>query len=141
MTSRDDLWRRYVTAYDIDVPEEAVENERAYIELDIRHRMQYDRLTGGDAHYFPSRELEEQADELRAAAEFEAKAPLVLRDLVAKLGLDVTPAELEAEAQAMAVRQQSSIEAIKSFFGEDLAMLRRDLLERKAIDWAVGQMV
>jgi FKBP-type peptidyl-prolyl cis-trans isomerase (trigger factor) len=137
MMTRDELWRRYVMAYDVEVSEEAIENERAYIELDLRHRMQYDRLSGGGAHLFPGQELAEQEDELLAAATFEAKEPLVVRELASRLGLEVMPAELEAEAKTIAESQQTTVEALRSFFGDDLAMLRRDVIERKAIDWAV----
>ena len=140
MTTRDELWREYVAEYDVEVPEERIENELAFIELDLRHRMQYDRLTGGADHFFPGRELAAQEEGLRAAAMFEAKAPLVLKELIAKLSIEVSHEELEAEAKAMAERQNSSVEAIKYFFGDDLSMLRRDCLERKAIDWAVSQI-
>lgn len=139
MMTRDERWRHFVATYDIEVPEDAIESERSLIELDLRHRMQYDRLTGGEAHLFPGQELADQEDELRAAALFEAKEPLVLRALVSQLGLEVTPTELEDEAEAIANGQQTTVEALRSFFGDDLAMLGRDVLERKAIDWAVAQ--
>ena len=139
MTTRDERWRGYVAAYPIDVPEDAIREEMRLIEMDLRHRMQYDRLTGGGLHLFPSLELEKQADDLRAAAVFEAKSPLVLRELTAKLDFEVTQEELEEEARRMAERQGTTVDSIKSFFGADLAMLRRDVLERKIIDWAVAQ--
>lgn len=137
--TRDEAWRAYVAAYPVEVSEEAIQNEFEYIKLDMRHRMQYDRMSGGNPHFFADMELQEQEEELRAAAEFEAKEPLVLRELVAKLGLDVTQEELEAEAQALAERQQTTLESVKLFFGEDFTLLRRDVLNNKAIDWAIGQ--
>ena len=139
MASRDEIWRGYVEAYDIDVPEEAVQNELEYLRLAMRHNMQYDRLTGGDAHLFPGRELSQQEEELRAAALFEAKEPLVLKRIIAGQGFEVSRQELEAEAAAMAEREGSTVEMVKRFFGDDLKMLERDVLERKAIDWACDQ--
>ena len=139
MATEDALWRRYVDAYDIDVPEEAIENELSYITLEMRHRMQYDRLTGGDLHLFPAQELAEQEEELRAAAVFEAKEPRVLKAIIADQGITATREELEAEAVAMADRQQTTVEAIRQVFGDDLAMLERDVLERKARQWALTQ--
>jgi FKBP-type peptidyl-prolyl cis-trans isomerase (trigger factor) len=135
--TRDEAWHRFVEDYDIEVSPEAIENERRLIELDIRHRMQYDRLTGGDAHVFPSQELADQEEELTRAATFEAKEPLVLRALQEQLQLTVTDEELEAEAAALAERNGTSPEAVRGFFGDDLSMLRRDVLRRKAIDWAL----
>lgn len=130
-------WRAYVDAYDIDVPESAIENELEYITLQMKHNMQYDRLTGGDLHLFPGQELASQEAELRAAATFEAKEPRVLKDIIAKQGITATRAELETEAQAMAVRQNTTVEALKQFFGEDLFLLERDVLEAKARAWAL----
>ncbi|HAM15337.1 MAG TPA: hypothetical protein DCP91_05675 [Eggerthellaceae bacterium] len=140
MAARDEIWRKYVEDYDIDVPKSAIQNELEYIKLDLRHRMQYDQLTGGDMHLFPKRELAQQEDELRAAALFEAKAPRVLKAIVAEQGFTATQDELEAEAQAIAEREGSTMDMVKRFFGEDLAMLERDVVERKAIDWACEQM-
>ena len=140
MATRDDLWRKFVSDYEIDVPESAIENELEYIKLDMKHRMQYDQMSGGGMHLFPQMELAEQEAELREAAVFEAKAPRVLKEIIAQQGITTTQDELEAEAQAMAEREGSTIEMVKRFFGDDFAMLERDVLERKAIDWACEQM-
>lgn len=139
MKSREDMWRDFVLAYDIEVSEDAVNNELEYIKLDMRHRMQYDRLTGGNAHLFPSQELAEQEEELRMLALFEAKEPKVQRRIIEQEGLVASKEELEAEALAMAKRQNTTIEAVKAFFGEDLAMLERDVLNKKVMDWALAQ--
>lgn len=140
MAARDELWRQFVADYEIDVPESAIENELAYITLDMKHRMQYDQMSGGGLHLFPQMELAEQEAELREAAEFEAKAPRVLKEIIAQQGITATRNELEAEAQAIAEREGSTIEMVKRFFGEDYALLERDVLERKAMDWACEQM-
>ena len=140
MAARDELWRQFVADYEIDVPESAIENEFAYITLDMKHRMQYDQMSGGGLHLFPQMELAEQEAELREAAEFEAKAPRVLKEIIAQQGITATRNELEAEAQAIAEREGSTIEMVKRFFGEDYALLERDVLERKAMDWACEQM-
>ena len=140
MATRDGLWREFVDNYEIDVPESAIENELEDIKLDMKHRMQYDQMSGGGMHLFPQMELAEQEAELREAAVFEAKAPRVLKEIIAQQGITTTQGELEAEAQARAEREGSTIEMVKRFFGDDFAMLERDVLERKAIDWACEQM-
>lgn len=139
MTSREKLWHEFVDAYDIDVPEEAVENELAYITLQMRHNIQYDRLTGGSAHLFPERELAEQEEELRALARFEAKEPRVLKAIIANQGLTATPEELASEAEAVARRQNATMDMVKRFFGDDFAGLEQDVLKEKAINWAVSR--
>lgn len=139
MSSREETWKRFVENYDIDVPEDAVENELNYMMLDMRHRMQYDTLTGGGYHFNARAELAEQEEELRALARFEVKSGLVMKALLAERQFTVTQEELEAEAEAMARRQNTTVELIRTFFGGDLAMLERDVKERKAIDWVCEQ--
>ena len=139
MTTLDEeRWRRFVLDYNIDVPQSVIENELALIKLDLRHRMQYDRLSGGDSHLYAARELESQETELLEAATFEAKEPRVLRDLIDRLGIEVSQKELEEEALALAKREGTSLNAVKVFFGDDLAMLERDVREQKARDWALS---
>ena len=139
METRDEGWRSFVDAYDVDVPEESVRNEIEFLKIAMRHNMVYDRMAGGDLHLFPDRELEQQEDELKAQALFEAKAPLVLKRIIAEQGFETTQEELEAEAVALAEREGSTVDMVKRFFGDDLKMLERDVLERKAIDWACEQ--
>ena len=52
----------------------------------------------------------------------------------------VTPEKLEAEAAAIARRQNTTVAELKRFLGEDLAMLQSDLKKRKAAAWACEQM-
>ncbi len=132
-------WRNYVAAYIIDVPEEKVAAEEDLIRMDMVHRMRYAAMAGGEFHPFPQLEVEEQKDEIHAAAVFEVKSELVVKDIIAKQNFTVTPAELEAEAEAMAKRQNTTVDEIRRFFGEDLAMLAGDIRRNKAIAWALEQ--
>ena len=139
MNVNEEAWREFVFAYDIEVPKEAIDDELSYIELQMRHNMQYDRMAGGDMHLFPGRELREQEAALYEAALFEAKEPRVLKAIIAEQNFEVTAEELEEEAAAMAERQNSTVEDLKRFFGDDLAMLKRDVLETKARNWACAR--
>lgn len=132
-------WRSYVAAYDIEVPEERIEQEYQLVRADMKHRMMYAQMSGGETHLFPDMELAEQEDEILAAAVFEAKEPLVLRDLTKKLDVTVSSEELLAEAEAMAERQGTTVEEIKRFFGQDLSLLERDVRENKIRTWACAQ--
>ncbi len=141
MLTGEELWRVFVDCYDIEVPEEAIQNELDYLTLQLKHNMQYDRLSGGDLHLFPEQEIAAQQEDLRRAALFEAKEPRVLKALIEELELDASTEELEEEAAAMAQRQGSTVDAIKQFFGEDLSLLKRDVVEQKARDWVVSRLV
>lgn len=135
----EEKWRTYVLAYDIEVPQDEVEEELYRVRADMKHRMIYEQMSGGEMHLFPDQELEEQKDELMEAAVFEVKEPLVLKDLTKKLAIEVTPEELLAEGEAIAKRQNSSLDEVKRFFGQDLAFLERDVRENKIRAWACKQ--
>ena len=139
MSYNDVTWRAYVAAYDLEVPEERIEREYEMVRADMKHRMMYAQMSGGETHLFPDMELAEMEGDLREAALFEAKEPLVLRDLTKKLDVVVTPEELLAEAEAMAKRQSTTVDEIKRFFGEDLSLLERDVRENKIREWACKQ--
>ena len=139
MSYNEETWRRYVLAYDIEVKQEDVEEELYIIKQDMKHRMIYDQMSGGEMHPFPDMELEEQKDELLEAAVFEVKEPLVLKDLAKKHDFPVTHEELLAEGEAIAKRQNSTLDEVKRFFGKDLAFLERDVRENKIRAWACEQ--
>ena len=139
MSYSEERWRAYVLAYDVEVAQEDVEEELYRIRADMKHRMVYAQMTGAETHLFPEMELDEQKDALMEAAVFEVKEPLVLKDLTKKLDIAVTPEELLAEGEAIAERQNSTLDEVKRFFGKDLAFLERDVRERKIRDWACGQ--
>ena len=139
MSYNEDKWRSYVLAYPIEVPREDVEEELYIIRSDMKHRMIYEQMSGGEMHPFPEMELEEHKDELLEAAVFEVKEPLVLKDLAKKLEITVTPEELLAEGEAIAKRQNSTLDEVKRFFGKDLAFLERDVRENKIREWACEQ--
>ena len=139
MSYNEGAWLDYVLAYDIEVPEERLQQEYELVRADMKHRMMYEQMAGGSAHIFPDAELTEMEEELRAAALFEAKEPLVLRDLTEKFDVEVTPEELLAEAEAMAKRQNTTLDEIKRYLGDDLALLERDVRENKLREQALAQ--
>lgn len=138
--TQEQQWKAYVDKYPIEVPEELVEQEMHLIYLDLRHRMQYEMLTGDGFYPFPDMVLQEQETEIREAAVFEVKSSLVMKQLLTQREFPVSREELEAEAEAMARRQNTTVAQIKDFLGEDLSMLERDIRERKVLDWALGNL-
>lgn len=131
MTAREEVWRQFVEDYEIEVPEEKIEEELRYITLEMRHRLQYDSLINHTLHLNPRAEIAAREDEYRSLAYHEAKSELVMKKLLAEWRPSVTREELAQEARALAVRQNATLDMVKTFFGEDFAMLERDLKERK----------
>lgn len=137
--TREDKIRAFVEAYEIEVPADKVENELGFIMSQIRHNMQYEAMAGGKLHLDPWAELEAQREELEKIAYYEVKQELVIKDIIAREDFTVTAEELEAAAAGMAERQDCSVDMIRRFFGEDLTMLERDVMNRKAEDWICAQ--
>lgn len=139
MVTREEQLRKFILNYELEVPQYHIDRELNYIQLEMRHRMQYDTLTGGRLHLNPWGELEEMKEELYQAAFYEAKSDLVIKDIVTKQNFIVTKEELEAEAEAMAQRQNCSVDMVRQFFGSDLAMLEGDVKRQKAENWILAQ--
>lgn len=139
MVTREEQIRKFILNYELEVPQYHIDREMNYIQLEMRHRMQYDTLTGGRLHLNPWGELEEMKEELYQAAFYEAKSDLVMKDIIAKQNFIVSKEELEAEAEAMAQRQNCSVDMVRRFFGNDLAMLEGDVKRQKAEKWILTQ--
>lgn len=134
------LFSKYVEQYPLPVPREAVEQELHMLVLEEKQRIQYEMLTGSALHLSPQDELNEKMEALQAEALHRAKEALVLREIMALQTFTVSQEELEAEAAAIAQRQNTTVAELRRFLGEDLAMLQGDLQKRKAVAWACEQM-
>lgn len=143
MDAREEAVKRFVADYPIQVPEEMVEQEYQDRLLILRHQMAYSRMTGS-TRMNPLEQMraqEELKEELRAAAYDAVKEDLVLQDVMEKSDVSVTQEELMAYAQEMAQRQNTTIEMIRRFFGDNLAMLERDVKRQKAVDQICAQTI
>ncbi len=138
---RDEVLRRFVESYDIEVPDETVEQELEFMKLDMQHRMRYDALSKGLISSLPQSFSPAQEDELRELALYEVKSSLVIKELISTQGFTASSQELIGEAERIAREQNSSIDMVKRFFGDDFAGLERSVLEGKAIDWICKQQL
>lgn len=134
------LFSKYAEQYPLTVPQEAIENELQLLILEEKQRMQYEMLTGSAMHLAPQEELNKKMKALQAEALRRAKETLVLREIMTAQTFAVSQEELEAEAAAIARRQNTTVAELRRFLGEDLAMLQGDLQKRKAAAWACEQM-
>ena len=138
--TKEGAWSAFVEDYDIAVPGERVEEELRVMLTALSHQMQYAVFTTGrDARLPTAEEQEAQREELRDEAYLAVKEELVLAELLARQDFPVSREELEAEAEAVARRQDVTAEMVRGFFGEDLAPLAREIRQRKAMDWVWEQ--
>ena len=119
----------------IEIPREAVEEEAAILMQGYTAQRRYQGLAAGrylDVFLELNGKREELMEQFRLQANAELRAEQVIRGIIEAEHITVTREELEAEADAVAVRQNATREQVRSFLGEDLAPLRRDVLEKKA---------
>ncbi len=141
MISREGAIKNFIERYQITVPQEAVEEEYNLVLMDVRHKMTYSSMAGGP-HLNP---LEQRAaimdmqEELKQIAYYNVKEDLVMKELLEKGDFAVSKEEIQHYAEDMARKQNTTMEMIKRFFGEDLSMLERDVMRRKAEDWIYEQ--
>lgn len=137
MISREGAIQKFVKAYEIDVPQELVDEEIQIVTMDIRHKMTYGNMAGKN-NLNPMEQLakiEEMKDEIQEIAYLNVKEELVMKELMARDEFAVDQAELEAYALQMSEKENTSLELIKKFFGDDLAMLEGSIRRKKAEDW------
>lgn len=138
--TREQAYRRFIKEYDIEVPEERVQEMYDYFLLQTKHNMQYDTLINGAVHLHKAQELAELDPEIREAAWFEAKSDLVMKELMKKLEPEVTDEELQAKAEEKCRKDGTTMEMLRMFFGPSLSGLKRDLQEEKIKDYIFEQM-
>ncbi len=134
MRAKDAIVAEMLEAHDIEVPQDLVDAETRMITIELYQEMKYaSMLSAGELGFMPD-DMADRMEEVRQEAFRAVKTRLVLRNIIETEGLEVTQEELEAEALAISVRQHMPIEMVKGFLGDDLMMLRDDLLVRKAVD-------
>lgn len=138
---KEEILEKVLNANDIEVPQNLVDEEVAMMVLELNHRMKYESLASGAYLDFTQEDKEARLEELKSEAFTQVKTRLVLKGIIEAENFVVTEEELLEEAQAMSIRQQISVEMVKGFLGEDLALLKGDLLVRKAIDLLITNAV
>lgn len=119
--------------YPIDVPESLVENEVQAMVCQLYQEMRYKALRTGEINFFVERDIQDQMEDIQKEARRQVKIRCILQEITETEQIQISREELELEAEAMAERQHTTVREIKSFFGENLDMLREDLLIRKTI--------
>lgn len=142
MISKEGAIRKFVRAYDIEVPRELVEEEYQLCLTDMRHKMVYGQMAGSHHMnlYEQAQAVQDAQEELMEVAYFTVKEELVMKALMTREEFSVTDQELEAYAEAMARRQNTTMDMVRRFFGDDLALLAGDVRRQKAEEWIYRQV-
>lgn len=117
--------------YQIQAPQDQVENEIKRMTVGVFHQIKYQFIMSGNEVRLSEADMEELLEEIREEATVSVLERLVIAKVLETERFEISQEELESEAAAIAARQQTTVDMVKSFFGEDLSLLRRDLLEKK----------
>ncbi|MEL1135712.1 hypothetical protein AAC978_11060 [Desulfitobacterium sp. THU1] len=131
----DKILAKVLEANDIEVPQDLVDNEVAMMVRELKHKLKYESMVLGGYTDFRQEDLTAQMDKFKEEAFKSVKTRIVLKGIIDAESFEVTREELEEEAKSIAARQHIPLDMVKDFLGEDLELLRDDLLVRKAIDF------
>lgn len=123
---------QYLQTHEIDVPEDLFAEELRLLLIEDAHSEQYRSFWDREFRFRSEEEKSAAYENLRKLAFRRVKAELLMKEIIERERFEVTPAELTGEAERIAQSQGVTLEQIKDFFGEDLSMLRRDVINRKA---------
>lgn len=122
---------KFAKNYQIQAPQDQVENEIEQMTMEAFHQIKYRSILSGNEVDLSEADIAGLLGEIREEAVVSVLERLVIAKVLETERFEISQEELETEAAAIAARQQISVDMVKSFFGEDLSLLRRDLLEKK----------
>ena len=121
----------------IRVDEAEASAEIEYTLTGTLQSMKYQRLIGGGGHLPDQEEVERLREEIRRETLRSMKLKKLLESVIEQEDIRVSQHELEQEAEAMARRQNMSVDMVKRFFGEDLSGLEGEVRAGKAVRFIV----
>lgn len=127
--------KHLIARNEIPVDMAEIESEAEYNFKASMQSIRYDVLFGRAPE--PEIEVDPEAlmAEIREDLILEQKENYILTKIIESEGFEAAPEELLAEAEAMARRQNTTVEMVQSFFGKDFAGLAGDVKKRKAKDF------
>ena len=123
------LIERIVDAKDLELDEEEIENETDYLLKSNLHHLTYARMAGQPAEEVDVDALQE---EIRRDVIREFKTERLLKAVIANEAIEATMEDLAQAAERLAAEENTSLDLVKRFFGEDYSGLAGDVKRRKA---------
>ena len=125
---------------DFDLPESMYENEVRQLATGLFQQVRYDAMAQGKILDTVGPQAEEYIRQAQEAAVWEIKRDILIDALLKAVPVEVTGKDLQAEGEAIAQRQNTTLDEVRNLFGKDLSLLHRDLQVRKVLkllwDWA-----
>lgn len=133
------LLDRIILESDIPYSQEKVEEELRAEVGGFLQNMRY-RAMAGD-HQLEEIDLDEWKESIRKDIIRDCRIEKILCTVIEQEHLSVSDEELKEAAVMLAEKEQTSLEMVRWFMGEDYGMLRKDVLYKKAKDFIVSASV
>ena len=106
---------------DFDLPEFMYENEVRQLVSGLFQQMRYDAMAQGKILDTVGPQAEEYIRQAQEAAVWEIKRDILIDALLKAVPVEVTGKDLQAEGEAIAQRQNTTLDEVRNLFGKDLA--------------------
>lgn len=130
----DALLDKIVDINEVEAPQSMVQNEISRMIYELSQYLKYEAMRTGDSSYILQNNMNDHMETIKKEALRLVKINLILKEIIQLEQLEITKEELEEEVNIISIRQEVPVEIVKKFLGEELNMLREDLLIRKAIN-------
>ena len=124
------LLDQIILGSDIPFPEEEVEQEIRMELAGLMQNMRYQAM-GGD-HHLEEMDLDKWKEDIRKEIIRDHQVETILRTVIEQEELTVSHEELEEAAIRLAKEEQTTLEMVRRFMGEDYVLLRKETLYDKA---------
>lgn len=133
MEISDERLHELANQYGIKISPKDLEQETSLLLQQRLHQLKYQGLETGDFKDLIFADREQLITDLMPEAHRNLMLEAVLKAVIKDQQLEATAEELEQEAQRLADQESTTLDFVRSFFGDDYALLKRDVLERKAL--------
>lgn len=131
------LLDQIISETEIPVSEARVEQELNYELAGFLQKRRY--LAMGGDHQLEEVDLEEWQREIRREIIRDQKVEWILNAVIDREKLTVSFQELEEMAIKLSEEEQTTLEMVQRFMGEDYALLKKDALYEKAKRWMAAK--
>lgn len=128
-----DLIRTYADLLCLKADPDRILEEQERLCMEWACERKYESLVSGKIIFLTDEEKNLLNKQMEKIAEENILADLVLEEIGKKVTVSVE--ELQKEAEKIAKRQNISLDEVYDFLGKDLPLLKKDLIEQKAILW------
>lgn len=127
------IMTRMIEEREFSFEEEEIEQEAEALYIGTLKQMQYARMFGdADEAMAPAPDPDKLRSQIRREVIRERQENQILREIIEREGLTVSPEECEGRARQIAAEQGTDLSMVRMFFGEDYSGLKQELLMEKA---------